>query len=350
MSKLNTLFIAKSKIVDCSNKGGQNLKEYCNNFGQYIDSFEREQTSAAPTLVLAIGGGMSAEREVSYMSANGIVDSLLSLGYKVIFADMGADIGHVVSVINPDVVYNALHGTYGEDGCLAGLLNILRVPYTGPGVLASAVALNKKKSYESFVANEIKVAPAVIIHKQNRPMQDPMPRPYVIKPISQGSSIGVQVIFAEDDFDFTNYDFEYGDEIIVEKYIKGREIQVAVLNGKALGALEIKISAPGKRFYDYEVKYSPGLAEHLMPAPVSDDIYQQSVKLAEKVAAICACDRGMVRVEMLFCEEENSLYVLELNSHPGMTPMSICPEIAQYEGIEYTQLVQKILEQATFEK
>jgi D-alanine-D-alanine ligase len=225
----------------------------------------------------------------------------------------------------------------------------MRIPYTGPGVLASAVSLNKKKSYESFIANNIKVAPAMIINKNAKLMQDPMPRPYVIKPISQGSSIGVQVIFPEDEFNFADYKFEDGDEIIVEHYIKGRELQVAVLNGKALGVLEIKITAPDKRFYDYEVKYSEGLAEHLMPAPVNRDIYQKALDLAEKIAIICGCVVGMVRIEMIFSEEENDLYILELNSHPGMTPMSICPEIAHYQRISYTSLVQQILEQAKFE-
>jgi D-alanine-D-alanine ligase len=298
--------------------------------------------------VAVIGAGMSAEREVSFMSSNGIVDSLLELGHHVIFIDMGVDIASVISAIKPDVVFNALHGTYGEDGCLPGLLNILRVPYTAPGVLASALALNKKKSHEIFKANGIKVARAMVVSKQDALKEDPMPRPYVIKPLSQGSSVGIEVIFEEDDFSFAEYKFKYGDEIIVEQYIEGREIQVAVLGGKAMGVLEIKL-LQNKRFYDYETKYTEGYAEHLLPAPISTEASKKVMQISEHSCKIFDCMSGIIRVEFIYNEKEEEFYMLEVNTHPGMTPLSICPEIVAEKGVSYTDLVDKILQGARFE-
>jgi D-alanine-D-alanine ligase len=297
--------------------------------------------------VAVIGGGMSAEREVSYMSSNGIVQSIIELGHHVTFIDMGADIAEVLAKLKPDVIYNALHGTYGEDGCLPGVLNIMRIPYTGAGVLASAVAFNKKKSCEIFIANNILVPKGKIIKKSDNLKADPMKRPYVIKPLSQGSSVGVELIFQGDDFDFAKYAFHYGDEILVEEYVKGREMQIAVLNGRAVGVLEIKL-LKGKRFYDYETKYTEGFAEHLLPAPVPAAIYEKLKQTAEKACQIFDIS-GMVRVEMIYCPENEKIYMLEVNTHPGMTPLSICPEIATLENMSYKDLVKEILEAARFE-
>lgn len=348
MKKLNTVFIEKSKIVNCSSKNGEQLIQFVKNNARNIDNFNLQKVSGKK-FVLVVGGGMSAEREVSYMSANGIVDSLLELGHLVVFADMGADIANILHTLAPDAVFNALHGTYGEDGCLPGLLNILRIPYTGPGVLASSLAFNKKKFYEICKVNKVRVANAITLKKTDGIKTDPMPRPYVIKPLSQGSSVGVEIIFEEDDFVFADYNFEYGDEILVEQYIKGRELQIAVLNGKAMGVLEIKI-LPGKRFYDYEVKYTEGLAAHLMPAPIPELAYNQALKMSEEVCRIFDCDSGIIRVEMFYDEQEEIFYMLELNTHPGMTPLSLCPEIVANQGISYTELVKHILDGAKFEK
>jgi D-alanine-D-alanine ligase len=284
---------------------------------------------------------MSSEREVSFMSCNGIVSSLLELGYYVTFIDMGEDVAQVLYEIKPDVVFNGLHGTYGEDGCLPGLLEIMKIPYTSCGVLASSICFNKKKTLDIFKSNNIKIAEFISVSKSDGVKTDPMPRPYVIKPYAEGSSIGVEVVFEEDDFDFASYEFQYGD-ILVEKYIKGREIQIAVLNGKALGTLEISL-LKGKRFYDYETKYTEGFAEHICPANLSNDALNRAMKIAEKIVNIMGAD-GMVRVELIYSDAEDDFYALELNTHPGMTPLSICPEIAQKQhGISYTELVSKIL-------
>lgn len=349
MNNFNTIYKEKSLIVELdsiSKLSDLALIDFVKLNGKFIDEFTINK-SITKKHVVVIGGGMSAESEVSYMSSNGIVRSIIQLGHHVTFVDMGADIAVVLSKLKPNVVYNALHGTYGEDGCLPGLLNIMRIPYTGPGVLTSAIAFNKKKSCEIFIASGIKIPECKIVSKSDAYKNDPIPRPYVIKPISQGSSVGVEIIFAEDDFSFANYDFPYGDEILVEQYIKGREMQIAVLNGRAMGVLEIKL-LKGKRFYDYETKYTEGFAEHLLPAPVPAEVYESIKKMAEKVCAILGCT-GMVRVEMIYSSEDSKLYMLEVNTHPGMTPLSICPEIASLENMSYKDLVKEILEKARFE-
>ncbi len=346
---LNTLHKEKSLIADLGDNdklSDAKLTDFVKLHGKNIDDFNLNHKITKKHVVV-IGGGMSAEREVSYMSSDGIVRSIIELGYYVTFVDMGSDIAIVLSKLKPDIVYNALHGTYGEDGCLPGLLNIMRIPYTGPGVLASAIAFNKKKSSEIFKSNGIKLPKTIIVKKEDGYKNDPIPRPYVIKPLSQGSSIGVEIIFKDDDFNFANYGFRYGDEILVEEYIKGREMQVAVLNGRAIGVLEIEL-LQGKRFYDYETKYTEGFARHLLPAPVSPDIYEKIKKMSEKACNIFDCD-GMVRVEVIYCPDNNEIYMLEVNTHPGMTPLSICPEIASLENISYTNLVKEILEAAKFE-
>ena len=215
-------------------------------------------------------------------------------------------------------------------------------------VLASAIALNKRKSCEIFQATGIKIPESKLIKKSDGYTKDPIKRPYVIKPLSQGSSVGVKVIFPEDIFSFGDYDFPYGDEILVEEYIKGREMQVAVLNGRAIGILEIKL-LKNKRFYDYETKYTEGFSEHLLPAPVSSEIYNNMKAMAEKACIALDCVTGMIRVEMIYSSEKNALYMLEVNTHPGMTPLSICPEIATLENMSYKDLVKEILEEARFE-
>lgn len=347
MQEFNTIYKEKSILIDCTNKDKINLKAFVETNGCQLN-----QWNAIPPknvkFVAVVGAGMSAERDVSFMSSNGIVDSLLELNYYVVFIDMGADIACVLNKLKPDIVFNALHGTYGEDGCLQGLLNILRIPYTGPGVLPSSIAFNKKKSYEIFKANGIKIARSIIINKKDALKVDPMQRPYVIKPLSQGSSVGIEIVFESDNFSFADYEFKYGNEIIVEEYIKGREIQVAVLNGKAMGVLEIEL-LKGKRFYDYEVKYTEGYSNHLLPAPLSADATKRVMQISQKACKIFDCMSGIIRVEFIYKEKEDQFYMLELNTHPGMTPLSICPEIVAGKGISYTDLVDKILQDAKFE-
>jgi D-alanine-D-alanine ligase len=314
---------------------------------QFIEYSRVQEINATGKKHIAlVAGGMSAEREVSLSSSQGVLQALLEAGYRVTTIDMGADIASVLRAVKPDIVYNCLHGTYGEDGCLPGLLNIMRIPYTHSGLLASAIAFNKLKSKELFVANNLVTARAATVNKSDNLTQDPIARPYVIKPLTQGSSIGVEIISSEDDFAFANYDFPYGNQILVEEYIKGREMQVAVLNGKALGALELKFLK--RKFYDYDSKYTEGFTEHLMPAPINEQLYRMLLVKAEKAYEVIGC-RGLARVEFIYNEEQEEFFIIELNTHPGMTPLSICPEIAAFGGMDFVSLVEKILEMAVFE-
>lgn len=346
-SNLSTIFKEHSIIADCSMLDGAYLSDFVQQTGQNIEQYQIDQL-LQHNHVMLIGGGMSAEHEVSYSSANGVARSLLELGHNVIFVDMGADIASVILKLRPQVVYNALHGTFGEDGCLPGMLNIMRIPYTGTGVLSSAISLNKRKSFQIFSMNGFTIPKNIVMSHDQKSLihKDPVPRPYVIKPIAQGSSIGVDIIFEDSDFNFAEYNFPYGD-ILVEEYVKGREIQVAVLNGKALGVMEIEL-LQGKKFYDYETKYTEGFAKHILPARLTQEQYERVMNIAEKANKALDCS-GMVRAEFLYNEESDKFYILEINTHPGMTPLSICPEIATLKNLSYTDLVKQILENAKYE-
>lgn len=322
------------------------MKEFKTNFREKseIEIISSEGKKHIAVLV----GGMSAERDVSISSSKGVIDALLSLGYRVSTIDMGADLAVCLNDLKPDIVFNSLHGTYGEDGCVQGLLNIMRIPYTHSGLLSSSMAFNKQKSRETFVHYGFKCASILYVNKNDNIKTDPMKRPYVIKPISQGSSVGVHVVFQGDEFNFADYDFKYGDTVIVEEYIKGREMDVAVLNGKALGILEIKL-LKNKRFYDYETKYTDGFAEHICPANLSKDAYQKGIALSEKIYKIMGCN-GICRVEFIYSDEIDDFYILELNTHPGMTPLSLCPEIAQKcANMSFADLIEENLKSASFE-
>jgi D-alanine-D-alanine ligase len=321
MLALETIFKLNSEIVKLNDANGQH--------------------------VVLLAGGMSSERYVSLESSVSIAQALINNGYRVTKVDPGADLGAVLLELKPDVVFNCLHGTYGEDGCISGLLNMMRIPYTHSGLLASAIAFSKLVMRQVFASSKIiKFTEAIIVHKQDQIKHDPMPRPYVIKPLSQGSSVGVEIIFESDDFDFAKYDFRYGERILVEKYIKGREIQVAVLNGKALGVLEIKVLK--NRFYDYQTKYTDGYAEHIMPANLDPKKMQEVMEMSEHVYRTVGCN-GIARVEFLYETPEEQFYFLEINTHPGMTNLSICPEIAQYKGIGFNDLVAQIMASAKYE-
>ena len=296
--------------------------------------------------IVVVCGGMSAEREVSLSSASGIIEGLVSLNYKVTKIDMGNDIGAVIPNLKPDIVFNALHGTYGEDGALAGLLNILRIPYTHSGLTASAIAMNKKISNLLFQSAGIRVINGVTIN-QGSNTNPAIQKPYVIKPLNQGSSIGIEIVLPEDEKDLGDYNFEYGSEILVEEYIKGKEIQVAVLNGKALGTLEIKLI--NKRFYDYQAKYTEGFTEHLIPGTLTDKQIEEVKEIAERANKVLGA-KGLTRVEFILSEQDNEFYILELNTHPGFTPLSICPEIAQHHGICFTDLLEALIDDASFEE
>ncbi|MCH9753694.1 MAG: D-alanine--D-alanine ligase [Alphaproteobacteria bacterium] len=293
--------------------------------------------------VALVYGGMSSEREVSLMSFQGFKSNLLELGYKVTPIDMGYDISEHIINVKPDIVFNGLYGTYGEDGSLSGLLDILGIKYTHSGTLASALAFNKEISFKIFESTGIKVADYRVVSKNDKIKSDPMPRPYVIKPISEGSSVGVEIVFEGDSFDFSKYKWAHGNRVIVQKYIKGREIQVSIFKDKAIGALEIKPLK--RRFYDYDTKYTDGMADHIMPAKLESHIEEKMFEISEKAHHCLKCN-NINRVEFIFdeCEGIDGIYILEANTNPGMTPLSIVPETCAYYGISYKDILNELVQ------
>ena len=296
--------------------------------------------------IVVICGGMSTEREVSLSSSVAVIDSLVKQDYRVTKIDMGYDIANSLYKVKPDIVFNCLHGTYGEDGALPGLLNIMRIPYTHSGLLPSAISFNKEYSEKIFKHNGLRVPDHVIISNKNLQHTQIMKAPYVIKPLTQGSSIGIEIVFPEDQYNILDYKFEYGDVVMLEQYIKGKEIQVAVLDGKALGTMEIKLLK--RRFYDYDTKYTDGYAEHLYPGRITEQQIEEVKLLAEKANRVVGAS-GITRVEFILSERDHQFYLLEINTHPGFTPLSICPEIAKYNNINFDRLVKKLVETAKYE-
>ncbi len=296
--------------------------------------------------VALIYGGMSAEREVSIMSSSGLMSALLENGYIVTPIDMGCDIANILLSLKPDIVYNGLYGPYGEDGCLPGTLEIMNLKYTHSGVLSSAIAMNKIFSGALFRESNIQCASRKIINRKQNISVDPMPRPYVIKPVNEGSSIGVIVVFIKDNFNFVDYEWQYGDTIIIEQYIPGQEIQVAVVGCEAIGAIEVRPLK--RRFYDYDSKYQDNMTQHIMPADISTTAYQKVLKISKEVHELVGC-KSVSRVDFRYNKnegEDGTFYILEINTHPGMTPLSLVPEICAYHGITYNQLVDKIVQDA----
>jgi D-alanine-D-alanine ligase len=300
--------------------------------------------------VVVLMGGWSVEREVSLNSGKAVTKALQESGYaKVTPVDMKEDIASVLKELKPDVVFNALHGRFGEDGCVQGMLELMKIPYTHSGVLASALAMDKPMAKQVFKAVGLRCAEGKVFTREEVLKGDPMPRPYVVKPSNEGSSVGVKIIFENENFYFTAENWPYGEQVLVEQYIPGREIQVAVMgtgeNAKALGAIEIK---PKGRFYDYEAKYTDGKAQHLMPAPIPQDAYDEVMALARKAHQCLGC-RGLTRSDFRYDDTKGgkgTFYLLEVNSQPGMTALSLSPEIAAYAGISFNNLVQMLVEDA----
>jgi D-alanine-D-alanine ligase len=293
--------------------------------------------------VAVLLGGMSAEREVSLSSGAAVIKACEALGYDTVRIDAEKNLAEQLVSAKPDVVFNALHGRWGEDGCVQGLLELLRIPYTHSGVLASALAMDKPMARNVFAANGLLCAEGRVCHKDEIIGEaEPMARPYVIKPSNEGSSVGVHIIMENDNRFFSGDNWPFGDEVLVEKYIPGREIQVAVLDGEALGAIEIK---PLGKFYDYEAKYTDGKATHLMPAPLSPAEAAEVLALGEKAHAVLGC-RGLTRSDFRFDVEAGKFYILEVNTQPGMTPLSLAPEIAAHKGISFDGLVKRLLDGA----
>ena len=299
------------------------------------------------TRVAVLMGGWSSEREVSLVSGAAVADALGELGYHTTPIDVGRDIGTKLTDVRPytDVVFNALHGRYGEDGCVQGLCELLGLAYTHSGVLASALAMDKPMAKRLFDDAGVPIVDARIVGRDDIEAGDPLPRPYVIKPLNEGSSVGVRIVTENDGpSPLGNQAWHFGPKVMVETYVPGHEIAVAVMGDRALGALEIR---PREGFYDYDTKYVEGKADHLMPAPMPDDAYQAALDYAQRAHDALGCS-GVTRADFRYDDSEGGLglRLLEINTQPGMTPLSLVPEIAAYAGVSFSALVDWMVEDA----
>jgi D-alanine-D-alanine ligase len=296
--------------------------------------------------VAVLMGGWSAEREVSLVSGANVSEALKSAGYRVTLIDVQRDAGSLLTRLNPrpDCVFNALHGRYGEDGCIQGFLNILEIPYTHSGLLASALAMDKPMAKTLFRAAGLTVPDHLLARRDDVINRDVLPRPYVIKPLNEGSSVGVRIVREGDNLrPLAGAGWIYGSQVMVEPYIAGRELTVAAMGDRALAVTEI---TSHRGFYDYEAKYSQGGSGHMVPAQVNAGTYEKAMATAIAAHRTLGC-RGVSRADFRF--DGNDLYLLEINTQPGMTPTSLVPEQAAHIGISYHELVIWMVENAEFD-
>ena len=303
-------------------------------------------------LIVVLMGGLSGERKISLLTGKACSKALKKKGYKVVDLDAKGYFVEELKQLKPKIVFNALHGKYGEDGFVQSILESLKIPYTHSGVLSSSLAMDKELSRLIFIKNNLKVPKYFLLQKDhqgnlNKKFNNKKIKfPIVIKPINEGSSLGVSI--CKNKKQFTNkYKklMENYDRILVEEYIPGREIQVAVMGEKALGAIEL---VPRRQFYDYTAKYSnTARTRHIMPAPLSPKKYKEILGLAKKAHELLGC-RGITRSDFRFFK--NKFYLLETNTQPGLTKLSLVPEIAQYCGIKFEDLVVWMTENASSNK
>ena len=289
-------------------------------------------------------GGISGEREISFLTGKACSIALKKKGYKVINVDAKGYFVEKLRKLKPKAVFNALHGRYGEDGFVQSILESQKIPYTHSGVFASSLAMDKELSRLIFIKNNIKVPKYLLLQKKNKlNLNKKIGFPIVIKPINEGSSLGVSICKNRRQF-INKYKklIKKYNRILVEKYIPGREIQVAVMGEKALGAIEL---VPKRQFYDYIAKYSSDAkTQHIMPAPLSREKYKEVLDLAKKAHKLLGC-RGITRSDFRFFK--NKFYLLETNTQPGMTKLSLVPEIAKYCGINFEDLVVWMIKDAS---
>jgi len=297
--------------------------------------------------VAVLMGGWSAEREVSLRSGKACADALGRRGYRVTEIDVGRDIAAALGAAKPDVALNVLHGRPGEDGTLQGLLEILGIPYSHSGVLASALAMQKDYAKALFRACGVPVAEDLVVSRFEAAKTHLMAPPYVIKPIAEGSSVGVFIVTEEHPHppqELYRDDWTFGEMVMLERYIPGKELTCAVIGDRALDVIEI-VSAT--RFYDYEAKYAAGGSKHLLPAPILPNVYQEARRLALAAHSALGC-RGVSRADFRYDDRgTGKLVCLEVNTQPGMTETSLVPELAAYAGITFDELVQWMVEDAS---
>ncbi len=299
--------------------------------------------------IAVLMGGRSAEREVSLVSGRACAKALREEGFEAVEIDAAEDLAQSLTAVQPDAVFNALHGRWGEDGCVQGLLELMRIPYTHSGVLASAAAMNKEHAKVMFRAAELPVAESVVASRLEASKNHLMAAPYVVKPVNQGSSVGVYIIRSGDNRppgDVGRAEWDLGEDVMVEKYVPGRELTSTVMGETALAVTEI---VPKTQFYDYDAKYAPGGSEHVVPADLPEALSRKIMDIAERAHAALGC-RGVTRTDFRYDDQSNEIIVLEVNTQPGMTPTSLVPEQAAYKGISFSKLVRWILEDASCDR
>ncbi|MCB1385056.1 MAG: D-alanine--D-alanine ligase [Nitratireductor sp.] len=300
--------------------------------------------------VAVLMGGWASERPVSLSSGNSCADALERAGYQVTRIDMGRDVVEVLKSLKPDVVFNALHGPFGEDGGIQGVLELLQIPYTHSGILASALAMDKEKAKQVAKRVGMPVAESKVVSRSEAAEKHVMAPPYVIKPVNEGSSFGVLIVRedqAHPPQELYSANWPYGERIMVERYVAGRELTCAVMGDVALGVTEI--ISEGHAFYDYDAKYAPGGSKHQCPAEIKPNIYQKILTLSLKAHQAIGC-RGVTRSDFRLDDGlmgTGELVWLEINTQPGMTPTSLVPEIAAHAGHPFEELLSWMVEDAS---
>jgi len=301
--------------------------------------------------VAVLLGGLSAEREVSLVSGRACAKALRDEGFDVVEIDAGHDLAERLRQAKAEAAFNALHGRWGEDGCVQGVLELMQIPYTHSGVLASALAMHKERAKDAFRGAGIPVVPSMVVDRREASARHVMEPPYVIKPVNEGSSVGVYIIRKGDNRPpaaLGSGEWALSNAMMVEEYVPGRELTVAVMGDRALAVTEI---VPKTAFYDYDAKYAPGGSEHVVPAKIPDVVRDEALALAERAHAALGC-RGVSRADFRYDDTNGRgrLIVLEVNTQPGMTPTSLVPEQAAYTGMSFRKLVRWILEDASCDR
>ena len=300
--------------------------------------------------IVVLMGGWSSERPVSLMSGNGVADALEERGFtNVTRVDMDRNVAQVLAGIRPDVVFNALHGTPGEDGTVQGMLDLMQIPYTHSGLETSVIAIDKELTKMVLVPHGVRMPKGKIVESKSLYEGDPMVRPYVLKPVNEGSSVGVAIVTDEGNYGKpisakAEGPWMHFDKLLAEPFIKGRELTVAVMGDEAMCVTELK---PKAGFYDFDAKYTDGLTEHVCPADVPPNIAQVMLDMALAAHRLLGC-KGASRSDFRWddTQGEAGVYLLEVNTQPGMTPLSLVPEQAKQKGISYGELCERIVAEA----
>lgn len=305
--------------------------------------------AVSPIHIAVLMGGWSAEREVSLSSGAGIAEALESLGHRVTRIDMDRDVAARLAAAKPDLVFNALHGSPGEDGSIQGLMDIMGLRYTHSGLATSVIAIDKVLTKQALVPHGVPMPGGRIVSTEDLYTGDPLSRPYVLKPVNEGSSVGVAIIADEGNYGNpisrdAKGPWQEFDHLLAEPYVRGRELTTAVLGNRALGVTELR---PKSGWYDYDAKYTDGLTDHIFPAPIPDDIAQACMAIALRAHQLLGC-KGCSRADFRWDDSQGAdgLFLLEVNTQPGMTPLSLVPEQARHLGISYPELVQAIVDEA----